>query len=188
MLNVNLRVFVSQVADTSFDLPDANVLIQISSHGGSRRQEAQRLGRILRAKKGSMIEEYNAFFYTLVSQDTVEMYYSAKRQSFLINQGYSYKVITRLVNEEDNLFYASREDQRTLLAQILLTQDQDEEKIEDSSRSNASTNNVERRVGTMKSLSGADETTYVEMKKKSTGGGHGKSSKPQHELFRKYRS
>ena len=45
-------VFVSKVADTSFDLPEANVLIQISSHGGSRRQEAQRLGRILRAKKG----------------------------------------------------------------------------------------------------------------------------------------
>ena len=41
-----------QVADTSFDLPEANVLIQISAHGGSRRQEAQRLGRILRAKKG----------------------------------------------------------------------------------------------------------------------------------------
>ena len=43
---------VFQVADNSFDLPEANVLIQISSHGGSRRQEAQRLGRILRAKKG----------------------------------------------------------------------------------------------------------------------------------------
>ena len=42
----------SQVGDTSFDLPEANVLIQISSHGGSRRQEAQRLGRVLRAKKG----------------------------------------------------------------------------------------------------------------------------------------
>jgi len=42
-----------QVADNSFDLPEANVLIQISSHGGSRRQEAQRLGRILRAKKGN---------------------------------------------------------------------------------------------------------------------------------------
>jgi DNA excision repair protein ERCC-3 len=41
------------VGDTSFDLPEANVVIQISSHGGSRRQEAQRLGRILRAKKGS---------------------------------------------------------------------------------------------------------------------------------------
>lgn len=43
---------VLQVGDTSFDLPEANVLIQISSHGGSRRQEAQRLGRVLRAKKG----------------------------------------------------------------------------------------------------------------------------------------
>lgn len=47
-------VFVSKVADTSFDMPEANVLIQISSHGGSRRQEAQRLGRILRAKKGNL--------------------------------------------------------------------------------------------------------------------------------------
>jgi superfamily II DNA or RNA helicase len=43
-----------QVADNSFDLPEANVLIQISSQGGSRRQEAQRLGRILRAKKGKI--------------------------------------------------------------------------------------------------------------------------------------
>lgn len=48
-------IFVSKVADTSFDLPEANVLIQISSHGGSRRQEAQRLGRILRAKKGIVL-------------------------------------------------------------------------------------------------------------------------------------
>lgn len=68
-------IFVSKVADTSFDLPDANVLIQISSHGGSRRQEAQRLGRILRAKKENTGDEYNAFFYTLVSNDTMEMYY-----------------------------------------------------------------------------------------------------------------
>ena len=45
---------LSQVGDTSFDLPEANVLIQISSHGGSRRQEAQRLGRVLRAKKGNL--------------------------------------------------------------------------------------------------------------------------------------
>lgn len=46
-----------QVADTSFDLPEANVLVQISAHGGSRRQEAQRLGRILRAKKGTVNTE-----------------------------------------------------------------------------------------------------------------------------------
>merc|ERR1719228_1648433 len=71
-------IFVSKVADTSFDLPEANVLIQISSHGGSRRQEAQRLGRILRAKKGAIAEEFNAFFYTLVSQDTTEMSFSRK--------------------------------------------------------------------------------------------------------------
>lgn len=45
-------MFTLQVADTSFDLPEANVLIQVSAHGGSRRQEAQRMGRILRAKKG----------------------------------------------------------------------------------------------------------------------------------------
>ena len=178
----------SQVADTSFDLPDANVLIQISSHGGSRRQEAQRLGRILRAKKGAAIEEYNAFFYTLVSQDTVEMYYSAKRQSFLINQGYSYKVITRLASEEDNLFYSTREEQRALLEQVLRSQDQDEEKLDDTSRAGTSAHHVDRRTGTMKSLSGADETTYMEVKKKPTGSGHGKSAKPKHELFRKYRS
>lgn len=55
------------MADTSFDLPEANVLIQISAHGGSRRQEAQRLGRILRAKKNSS-DNFNAFFYSLVSQ------------------------------------------------------------------------------------------------------------------------
>lgn len=117
-------IFVSKVADTSFDLPEANVLIQISSHGGSRRQEAQRLGRILRAKKGdffvsrnynsslkmltmnlqisgAVAEEYNAFFYTLVSQDTLEMSYSRKRQRFLINQGYSYKVITKLAGMDE---------------------------------------------------------------------------------------
>lgn len=126
-------IFVSKVADTSFDLPEANVLIQISSHGGSRRQEAQRLGRILRAKKGAIAEEYNAFFYTLVSQDTVEMNYSRKRQRFLVNQGYAYKVITKLsgMDEEPDLFYKTREEQGQLLQQVLLASDTDadEERI-----------------------------------------------------------
>lgn len=111
---------MSKVADTSFDLPEANVLIQISSHGGSRRQEAQRLGRILRAKKGAIAEEYNAFFYTLVSQDTMEMNYSRKRQRFLVNQGYSYKVITSLagMDEESDLLYTTKEQQGQLLQQV----------------------------------------------------------------------
>lgn len=55
------------MADTSFDLPEANVLIQISSHGGSRRQEAQRLGRILRAKKGSFTNRKRTLFLSFVS-------------------------------------------------------------------------------------------------------------------------
>jgi DNA excision repair protein ERCC-3 len=67
-------VFLSKVGDNSLDIPEANVLIQISSHAGSRRQEAQRLGRILRAKAGKpgsgAEAEFNAFFYTLVSNDT----------------------------------------------------------------------------------------------------------------------
>ncbi|XP_026325272.1 general transcription and DNA repair factor IIH helicase subunit XPB-like isoform X1 [Hyposmocoma kahamanoa] len=120
-------IFVSKVADTSFDLPEANVLIQISSHGGSRRQEAQRLGRILRAKKGALAEEYNAFFYTLVSQDTLEMAYSRKRQRFLVNQGYSYKVITELkgMDQEPDMYYGTREEQGLLLQQVLAASEDD---------------------------------------------------------------
>ena len=83
-------VFLSKVGDNSLDIPEANVLVQISSHAGSRRQEAQRLGRILRAKKdaksGAAASEFNAFFYTLVSKDTQEMFFSAKRRRFLIDQ------------------------------------------------------------------------------------------------------
>ena len=71
------------------------MLIQVSSHGGSRRQEAQRLGRILRAKKGTLKTEFNAFFYSLVSQDTTEMGFATKRQRFLVNQGYAFKVRKR---------------------------------------------------------------------------------------------
>ena len=56
----------------------------------------QRLGRILRAKKGSNPNEVNAYFYSLVSQDTKEMAYSTKRQRFLVNQGYAFKIITKL--------------------------------------------------------------------------------------------
>lgn len=50
---------------------------------------------------GAIAEEYNAFFYTLVSQDTMEMNYSRKRQRFLVNQGYSYKVITKLAGMDE---------------------------------------------------------------------------------------
>jgi superfamily II DNA or RNA helicase len=93
-------IFISKVGDNSIDLPAANVLIQISSHYASRRQEAQRLGRILRPKP-RMDEEYNAFFYSIVSKDTAEMFYSAKRQEFLVEQGYSFRVLTSLTKPGD---------------------------------------------------------------------------------------
>lgn len=86
-------IILSKIGDKAIDLPSANVLIQLSYHKSARMQEAQRLGRVLRPKPGRT-DEYNAFFYTLVSQDTEEIYYSAKRQAFLIDQGYSYEPVT----------------------------------------------------------------------------------------------
>ena len=82
-------------------LTEANVIIQVSSHFGGRRQEAQRLGRILRPKQSQETGTFNAFFYTLISTDTREMYYSAKRQQYLVDQGYTFKVIQDLVEIAD---------------------------------------------------------------------------------------
>ncbi|CAF1177517.1 unnamed protein product [Rotaria sordida] len=120
-------IFISRVGDTSFDLPEANVIIQISSHGRSRRQEAQRLGRILRAKNTST-DENNAFFYSLVSQDTVEMRNQLKRKSFLIDQGYSYKIISEIVINENQLHFSTKDEQEQLLKIALAGPNQDEDK------------------------------------------------------------
>jgi len=79
---------VSKVANFSIDLPDARILIEISGAFGSRQEEAQRLGRILRPKEAGAI----ASFYTLVSQNTVEQEYARHRQLFLTEQGYKYKI------------------------------------------------------------------------------------------------
>ena len=68
--SVTNTIAISKVGDVAIDLPEASVIIQISSHFGSRRQEAQRLGRILRPKEASKEGEFNAFFYTMVSTDT----------------------------------------------------------------------------------------------------------------------
>ncbi|XP_049538957.1 general transcription and DNA repair factor IIH helicase subunit XPB [Anopheles darlingi] len=173
-------IFVSKVADTSFDLPEANVLIQISSHGGSRRQEAQRLGRILRAKKGAIAEEYNAFFYTLVSQDTLEMGYSRKRQRFLVNQGYSYKVITHLAGMESDtdLFYKTREEQGQLLQQVMSASDMDcEDERMPGEGLGVPRPGGSKRTGGLSSMAGADDAIYYERRKT----GH------QHPLFKKFR-
>ena len=83
----DLRLLVvSKVANYAIDLPDASVAIQISGAFGSRQEEAQRLGRILRPKGGP------AFFYTLVSDDSEELRFAANRQRFLAEQGYDYLI------------------------------------------------------------------------------------------------
>ncbi|KQL43862.1 helicase [Brevibacillus choshinensis] len=83
------RLIVSKVANFAVDLPDANVAIQISGTFGSRQEEAQRLGRILRPKT----DENKAHFYTLVTRDTREQEFSLHRQLFLVEQGYPYDII-----------------------------------------------------------------------------------------------
>jgi DNA excision repair protein ERCC-3 len=79
---------VSKIANFAVDLPDAAVAIQVSGTFGSRQEEAQRLGRILRPKPG----ENQAHFYTIVSRDTVEQDFALKRQLFLCEQGYAYEI------------------------------------------------------------------------------------------------
>ncbi|XP_031495189.1 general transcription and DNA repair factor IIH helicase subunit XPB1-like [Nymphaea colorata] len=193
-------IFLSKVGDNSIDIPEANVIIQISSHAGSRRQEAQRLGRILRAKgrpqdrMAGGKEEYNAFFYSLVSTDTQEMYYSTKRQQFLIDQGYSFKVITSLPppGSGSELGFHRLDEQLALLSKVLSAGDdvvgleQLEEDADDI------TLQTRRSAGSLSAMSGANKMVYMEY---NTGKGklvaHGQAkSKPKdpakrHVLFKR---
>lgn len=167
-------IFLSKVGDTSIDLPEATCLIQISSHYGSRRQEAQRLGRILRAKRRND-EGFNAFFYSLVSKDTQEMYYSTKRQAFLVDQGYAFKVITHLNGMEKlpNLAYSTARERRELLQEVLLKNEEAaglevgddadttfarERKLKAENSSSVKTS------GSLAGLAGGEDMAYLEYK------------------------
>jgi DNA excision repair protein ERCC-3 len=83
------HLVLSKVGNFAIDLPDANVLIQVSGTFGSRQEEAQRLGRILRPKGGG---GGDAHFYTLVTRDTRELDFAHHRQMFLTEQGYAYEI------------------------------------------------------------------------------------------------
>ena len=83
------QLILSKVGNFALDLPDANVLIQVSGTFGSRQEEAQRLGRILRPKGSGEI----AHFFTLVTRDTRELDFAHHRQMFLTEQGYSYSIV-----------------------------------------------------------------------------------------------
>jgi len=83
------RLVVSKVANFSIDLPEASVAIQVSGSFGSRQEEAQRLGRIMRPKQDGR----TAHFYAVVSRDTVDQDFAAHRQRFLAEQGYAYRIV-----------------------------------------------------------------------------------------------
>ncbi|PXY37126.1 helicase [Prauserella coralliicola] len=83
------KLVVSKVANFSIDLPEASVAIQVSGTFGSRQEEAQRLGRLLRPKEDGR----QAHFYSVVSRDTLDTEYAAHRQRFLAEQGYAYRII-----------------------------------------------------------------------------------------------
>ena len=83
------RLVVSKVANFSVDLPEASVAVQVSGTFGSRQEEAQRLGRLLRPKGDGR----QAWFYSVVSRDTVDTEYAAHRQRFLAEQGYAYRIV-----------------------------------------------------------------------------------------------
>lgn len=90
-------LIVSKVANFSIDLPDANVAIQVSGTFGSRQEEAQRLGRILRPKNG----QNRAFFYTVITQMSAEEKFAHNRQLFLTEQGYTYVILNeKMFNEK----------------------------------------------------------------------------------------
>lgn len=168
-------IFCSRIADNSIDLPGANVLIQISSMGKSRRQEAQRLGRILRAKANTVIGEVNAFFYSVISQDTLEMSYNQGRQRFLMDQGYSYSV--RKMKDlpgfaeqtaKKPFGYSTQAEQDNLLMTVLarkISEDVEVEAKEEKTSTDdvdLSANPFERREGAMATYSGASGMVYQE--------------------------
>ncbi|MCB9934248.1 MAG: DEAD/DEAH box helicase [Planctomycetes bacterium] len=80
---------VSKVGNFAVDLPDANVMVQLSGTFGSRQEEAQRLGRILRPKEDGSL----AHFYTIVTRETRDQEFGANRQLFLVEQGYRYRIV-----------------------------------------------------------------------------------------------
>jgi DNA excision repair protein ERCC-3 len=188
-------ICISKVGDTSIDLPEANVIIQVSSHFGSRRQEAQRLGRILRPKSytrqdGTNKSTFNAFFYTLVSADTQEMFYSAKRQQYLIDQGYTFKIVTNLCEKaakaarKEGYAYSTPEDDRKLLRTVLTS----ETDLEKEQRAEDAAIRKSNPDGAGLADAGTKRTAGMTMSEKSGGSGmryKEVSSSKTHPLFRK---
>ena len=185
-------LFLSKIGDTSLDIPEATCLIQISAQYGSRRQEAQRLGRILRAKRRNE-EGFNAFFYSLVSKDTVEMVFSSRRQKFLVDQGYAFKVIPQLkdIKNTPDLVFDTPEARHELLMNVILQVESKSWKQEEKESAGLLADGnmfygpdgkplrrapkkrgalaAKRTAGVLKDLSGGQDMAYIESIKSAIG-------------------
>lgn len=110
----------------------------------------------------------------------IHLYLATKRQRFLINQGYSYKVINRLGNlENENLYYSKKDERQELLQKVLALNDTAADE-EDANLKAAGSSQTFRMPGTFSSLSGGDEGLYIEMKKRE------KDKTGSHPLFKKF--
>lgn len=153
------------------------------------------MGRILRAKRRND-EGFNAFFYSLVSKDTDEMFYSSKRQAFLVDQGYAFKVITHLhgIENLNGLAYATPAERRELLQEVMLQNETsaDVENVTDdlfNARSGggkgaAAKKGVKRSAATLSGLAGGEDMAYIEYNKSRNK--QLKDKAGHHPLFRKW--
>jgi|SRR6266850_2032946 len=159
-------------------------------------------GRILRAKRRND-EGFNAFFYSLVSKDTQEMYYSTKRQQFLIDQGYAFKVITQLdgMDNMKDLVYKTREEQIELVTTVLMQSESAADLGTDirggegdlagtitskdfGAPGQSKAPGAHRTMGSLTALSGGQHMSYVEQNK-SANKKLAKETMPRHKLFAK---
>ncbi|KNH09540.1 DNA repair helicase and transcription factor protein [Perkinsela sp. CCAP 1560/4] len=105
-------IFISRIGDSALDIPETNVLIQLSSLFGSQRTEVQRIGRIQRLKKMNRC----AYFYSLVTPDTREVAFSNRRKQFLLSEGYGYNVVDASeITREIFSINAPQDDTRSVL-------------------------------------------------------------------------
>jgi DNA excision repair protein ERCC-3 len=156
----------------------------------------------LRAKRRND-EGFNAFFYSLVSKDTQEMYYSTKRQQFLIDQGYAFKVITQLdgMDSMKDLVYKTREEQIELVTTVLMQSESAADLGTDirggegdlagtitskdfGAPAPSKAPDAHRTMGSLTALSGAQHMSYVEQNK-SANKKLAKEAVPRHKLFAK---
>jgi DNA excision repair protein ERCC-3 len=158
-------------------------------------------GRILRAKRRND-EGFNAFFYSLVSKDTQEMYYSTKRQQFLIDQGYAFKVITHLegMDKLPDLVYKTRDEQIELIQSVLLANESEADlgsdvRAGEGDLAGTITSkdfgpmkfpSAQRTTGSLTALSGAQHMSYIEQNKSANKKlAREIAGAPRHKLFTK---